>query len=547
MQENDKNKSTEKNEKNKSFVGGAIILGIAGILIKVLGAAFRIPLANIIGDSGMGYYQTAYPIYNLFLVIATAGIPTAISRMVSERVALDKHWEAHRVFTTSLKLLFGIGIVLSCSMFFGSQFIANLVKEPDAVWCMRATAPALLFCPLMASFRGYFQGRQNMNPTAVSQVVEQIFRVAIGLALAIFLVPKGLNIAAAGANFGASAGGVFGCIGILLIYLKKKPQIDGELASVPKTNEQGAGEILKDILIIAIPITIGAAVMPIINTIDTVIVKTRLISIGYSSDIARGLYGQLSGMAAPLINFPQVLTQAVSMSLVPVVASAHKRGELGFMRDNIALGLRYALIISTPCAFGMMFLAKPIMLLLYPLQRESAISAAGCLAILAVGIIFLASVQTLTGILQGIGKQLIPVRNLCIGALVKVVTTYILTGIPAINVEGAAIGTVCAYLTAAVLNLAAVKKYTGAVIDIKLTLLKPVMSSLVMGCFALAAQKILVGALGNAVSTLVGVGIGVIMYLFMVLKTGTLTVEELSGMPKGHKLVSILKKLKIVK
>jgi len=547
LKEKQTDMSQDNNEKNKSFVGGAIILGIAGLLIKILGAAFRIPLGNIIGDDGMGYYQTAYPIYNLFLVIATAGIPTAISRMVSERIALDKHWEAHRVFTTSFKLLLGIGVVLSSAMLFGSQCIADLVKEPGAVWCMRATAPALLFCPLMASFRGYFQGRQNMSPTASSQVIEQVFRVAIGLTLAILLVPKGLNFAAAGANFGASAGGIFGCIGIVLIYMKYKPSIDKELAGCEKTYEQSQKSILRDILIIAVPITIGAAVMPIINTIDTVIVKSRLISIGYDSDIARGLYGQLTGMAGPLINFPQVLTQAVSMSLVPVIASAYKRKEMDFMRSNIALGLRYALIISTPCAFGMMFLSRPIMLLLYPMQRESALSAAGCLAIYSVGVIFLASLQTLTGILQGIGKQFIPVKNLCIGSGVKIVLTYILTGIPAINVQGAAIGTVAAYLTAALLNLRAVKKYTDAGIDVNLTLVKPVISSLVMGAMALAAQKLLYLVLGNAVSTVAGVGVGVVVYLFMILKTGTLSVEELSGMPKGKKIVSLLRKMNLVK
>lgn len=532
---------SESNSKNRSFVGGAVILGIAGLAIKVLGAAFRIPLANIIGDDGMGYYQTAYPIYVFFLTIATAGIPTAISRMVAERNAVDKPHEAYRVFKVSLALLTGIGLASSLILFFGAGAITEYIKEPRAIFAMRAIAPALLFCPVMASFRGFFQGRQNMTPTAASQVIEQVFRVAAGLGLAVFFLNRGVEYAAAGASFGATAGGLFGLIGIVIVFLRHRAKINSELAAFPKTSEESAGEILKDILIIAVPITIGSTVMPIVNVIDTAIVKSRLIYAGYSSDVARSLYGQLTGMAAPLINFPQVLTQAVSMSLVPVVASAFKRKETQFMQDNIALGLRYALIISTPMAVGMMALSKPIMLLLYPLQKESAVSAAGCLRIFAVGIIFLAMVQTLTGILQGVGKQTIPVRNLCIGVIAKIILTYTLTGIPSVNVRGAAIGTVTAYTTAAVLNLLSVRKYTGTRIDIVQTIVKPLFSSVIMGLAAWGTHRLLIGFLGNALSTVAGIGAGVIVYVLMALSTETLTIKELEAIPKAEKLVKLAK------
>jgi len=533
--------SGKGNSKNRSFVGGAIILGIAGLIIKVLGAAFRIPLANIIGDDGMGYYQTAYPIYVFFLTIATAGIPTAISRMVAERNAVDRPRDAFKVFKVSLVLMSCIGLVSMLVLLFGAGAITDYIREPGAIYAMRAIAPALLFCPIMASFRGFFQGRQNMAPTASSQVIEQVFRVAAGLGLAVFLLNRGLEYAAAGASFGATAGGLFGLIGILIIYLKRRPRIMRELEASPEDSGEKASEILKDILIIAVPITIGSTVMPIVNVIDTAIVKARLIDAGFSSDIARSLYGQLTGMAAPLINFPQVLTQAVSMSLVPVVASAFKRKETAFMQENISLGLRYALIISTPMAVGMMALSRPIMLLLYPLQKESAVSAAGCLKIFAVGIVFLAMVQTLTGILQGVGKQQIPVRNLCIGVLAKIILTYTLTGIPSVNVRGAAIGTVTAYITAAVLNLFSVRKYTGTKIDFVQTIVKPVFSSAIMGFAAWGTYKLFAAHMGNALSTVAGIAVGVLVYFLMALATQTLTMSELESIPKAGKLVKFAK------
>lgn len=522
----------EQNVKNKSFLSGAVILGVAGIIIKLLGAAFRIPLTNIIGDDGMGYYQTAYPIYNLFLTLAIAGIPTAIARMVAERVALDKNREAHRVFRVSFGLLFATGVITSSILFFGAGAITEAIKEPDAVHCMMAIAPALFLCPLMSSFRGYFQGLQNMNPTAVSQIVEQSFRVAVGLSLAVLLLPQGTAKAAAGASFGATAGALFGFIAILIIYLYKKKKIFASFSAQSGHPEESAASILKDILIIAVPITIGSAVLPIINSIDTALVKIRLIDIGYSSDAARGLYGQLTGMSAPLLNLPQVILQGVSMSLVPVIASAKKRNQIGFMHSNINLAMRYASLISIPCAVGMSVLAEPIMLLFYPFQKEAAISAAGSLRILAYGIIFLGLTHALTGILQGIGKQMVPVRNLAIGALAKTLVTYTLTGIPSLNIKGAAIGTVTAYFVSALLDFVSMRKHTGTAVEYRKAFIMPALSSAVMGAAVVVSYRLLRGGLGNAMSTMISIIIGVVIYGFMILLTKTVTADEIRKIPK---------------
>jgi len=536
----------DSKNKSKSFVLGGAILGVAGLVTKLLGAVFRIPLTNIIGASGMGYYQTAYPVYVMMLMISTSGIPTAISRMVAERRAQAQYYEAHRVFKVSFKLMLFLGIVTGVGIFILAPWICKLQLEPDAVYALRAISISLILCPIMSCLRGFFQGQRTMSPTAFSQVVEQFFRVGLGLLLAYYLLDKSPALAAAGAASGASFGALFGLLAMVFVYLKKRNDIRAEFGDnlVAIKSEK---ELLKEILIIAVPITLGASIMPIINWIDTLIVKRRLLALGYEADVARTLFGELSGMAAPIINFPMVFTQAVCMSIVPVITDAWKRDDKKFVRYNCGLGLRYAMIIMLPCAAGMIVLSKPIMALLYPRQLESAMSAADCLAIYAVGMIFLSIIHTITGILQGMGKQNIPVINLAIGAIVKVVVTYVLTGIAAINVKGAAIGTVCAYLVAAVLNYSAMRKFTGADIDFKLTIGKPLLSSIVMAIIAWLVYHAAIGSLSGTISTLLAILSGVIVYIIMIFATRTISADELETMPKLRKLSKLLRKFRLVK
>jgi stage V sporulation protein B len=528
----------------KSFIQGAVVLGVAGIIIKVMGMIFRIPLANLIGDKGMGYYQTAYPIYVLFLTLATAGIPIAISKMVSERLAVDRHYEAYRVFRVSFVLLFSIGICSSAILFFGAGLIVNAMGNPGAKYAMMSIAPALLFVPLMAAFRGYFQGMQDMKPTAASQIVEQFFRVAAGLTLAYVLIGQGLVFSAAGASFGATAGSITGLITVAGIYLYKKNSLKWDIERTRRVGAESNGEILTRIFMIAVPVTIGAAIMPIMNAVDAGIVMRRLQETGWTEEAAVGLYGQLTGLAGPLINFPQVLTQAIAMSLVPAIAAAYKQKDLAFLNHNIRLGIRTAMIIGLPCALGLMTLSEPIMLLLYPFQKASAVSAAPCLFIMAFGVIFLSTVQTLTGVLQGLGKPMIPVVNLFVGAVVKVFLTYTFTGISSVNVKGAAIGTVAAYIVASSLNIIAVKRLTGVKFNIMLTYLKPIASALVMSAFVWVSYRLLFGFFGNAFSTLTAILIGAAVYCAMLFLTKSIQKEELKVLPKGGKLLNVISRIK---
>ena len=541
----------------KSFVQGAAVLAIAGLFVKILGAIFRIPLGNMIGAVGLANYNPAYYVYNFFLILATAGIPVAISRMVSERASFGQFGEAHRVFKISRTLMLAIGAVSFVVVFAGAEVFAEAVKVPGAALAMRAISPALLFVPIMASYRGYFQGMQDMKPTAISQVVEQLFRVIVGLSLAYFFYhsARALGTAsnykpeetgAAGATLGAAAGAVGGLLVMLIVYFlaknKIKTRISRERRGTRSSRESGR-KILKKIAVIAVPITIGAAIMPIVNLIDVAIVVDRLQASGWDSTAAKDMYGQLSGFAGSLINFPQVLTQAVAMSLVPLVAAAFKQKDMLYLRENVQTGLRMSVILGLPCALGLFALAEPILVLLYPAQQASAANAASCLMVMSVGVVFLSTVQTLTGVLQGVGKQMIPVRNLIVGVIAKIIITWTLTSIPAINILGAATGTVTAYLIASVLNILAVRKYTGTRFDLMTTAVKPLISSVVMALCAWGSYRILFTLLsGSRMATVIAILFAVIVYLVMIFVTKTITKEEVAKMPKGDKLVRILDK-----
>ena len=537
----------------QSLVRGTTILAVAGIVVKVMGAFFRLPLVNWIGDTGMANYSPAYYIYAFLVILATSGLPVAISKMVSESIAIGNHYQAHRVFKLSTTLMCVMGLIFFILLFCFAPQIASLMNNPDAALGMRVIAPALLLVPIMAAFRGYFQGMQNMKPTAISQVIEQLFRVCLGLGAAYFLFFKvgddfmnGTDKyvrGAAGANFGATAGSIGGLLMILFIYALARK---GILKRVRRTRKHGSAsnkQILKRVLVIAVPITIGAAIMPILNLIDSALVMNRLTDAAcFAQAEAQSLYGQLSGFVSSLINIPQVLTQSVAVSLVPIISASHKIGETEKLHDNVNLGIRMSVIIGYPCAIGLMVLAKPILLLLYPSQAESAANAASILVIMAFGLIFLSITQTLTGVLQGVDKQMIPVKNLLIGMVFKIVITWVLVGIPSINVNGAAVGTVVAYIVAISLNMRAVKKYTGVKVDNTLTFVRPLISSVIMGVFAFGAYKLFMLAGHNSIATLLSVAVGGAIYVIMIFLTKSITKEELSVLPKGDKIAKLVDK-----
>ncbi|EOD00347.1 putative polysaccharide biosynthesis protein [Caldisalinibacter kiritimatiensis] len=532
----------------ENFLKGAAILGIAGVIVKILGAVYRIPLANLITAEGMGYYQPSYQMYAFLLAISTAGFPTAIAKLVSEKRALGNYRGAHKVFRVSLLAMLMVGILTSSFVYFTAESIVKLIGNTNSYYSLVALIPALFFVPIMSAFRGYFQGRQTMTPTALSQVIEQLFRVIFGLYLAYTLLEKGLPIAASGASFGASAGAIFGTIGILIIYFIRKRNIRIEIKSSSEEELESTNTIVKRLLSIAIPIAIGAAIVPIMNTIDAGIVMRRLQFIDYSEVEAAELYGQLGGMAQTLINFPQVFSLALAMSLVPAVSDAFARKNYQNIKRITRSGVRVTLLIGLPAALGLYILSTPIIKLLYFNNDLSTLESTGAiLEILAFSVLFLTLIQSLTAILQGLGKPRVPVRNLAVGAVFKIVLTYILTGIPEINIKGAAISTVVAYFIACILNFIAVEKHTKTKFNFINTFIKPIISVTIMVLTTWFTYQYTMSLIGAKLATILAIFVGAIVYGSALLITGAITSRDFDLLPFGNKIARLLKAIGLLR
>lgn len=529
-----------------SFLKGAFILGMAGILVKIMGAFFRIPLGNLIGSEGMAYYQAAYPVYTLFLTLATAGFPTALAKLVSEKNAIGDHKGAHKIFKVSYTVLFMTGILAFLVFFFGSDFIVNnLMGNPGAKSAMLAIAPALIFVPLMSSYRGYFQGQRDMNKIAISQIAEQLFRVILGIGLAYFLMQSyGPELGAAGAIMGATIGAVASILYLIFAYIKGSKQRKIDIKNSKHFRDESVMTVLKKLLVVAIPITIGASVMPLVNMIDSIIVVKRLVVAGFTENQALSLFGQLTGMATSIINLPSVITVAMSMSLVPAISEAFALGNKAKARKDTKSAIKVTLLIVLPCAFGMASLATPIMQLLYPKEPTSV---GTILLFLTPCVVLLGLIQSMNGILQGMGKPMIPVIALVIGMIFKIIISYTLTAIPSINVLGSAIGTVSAYLIAVLIELACIKKAMGVKFSYKEFIIKPLITVITMFVSVKFSYTFIAGIIGGKLATLVSIAIGGLVYGVVLIGIGGINKDEILTMPKGNKIYTVLRKLKLMK
>ncbi|HOB21205.1 MAG TPA: polysaccharide biosynthesis protein, partial [Candidatus Atribacteria bacterium] len=337
--------------------------------------------------------------------------------------------------------------------------------------------------PLLSSFSGYFQGMQYMTPTALSQITEQVGKFFLGLFLAYLYAPKGAEYGAAAAVAGVTMSEGAALALLMGMYRGKRREIAQNIRRSQRSlHIESDRSIFMRIIRIAFPITIGASIMPLVSLADVMIVVNRLRQIGFGKEEATKLYGLLTGSASPLINFPAVLTVALAMSLVPAVTESFTSKDFAGVRHKVSAGIRLTMLFGLPAAAGMAILARPICQLLYSSLEVKYINITGdLLAVLSVGVLFLTSVQTLTAILQGLNRITVPVKNLAIGAVFKILLTYILVGIPGLNVKGAAIGSVVCYGIAALLDMAAVIRYSKARIPVMDFFVKPVAATAMMG------------------------------------------------------------------
>ena len=525
-------------KKKGSFVQGAAILGIAGLIVKVIGAAFRIPLANTIGLIGTSYYDTAYPYYSWLLVISTSGLPTAISKMVSERVTLGDYRGAHRVFATAMQILCCIGLLTSILMFFGSDYIARLHMLPEATYCFKALAPALFFVALMCAYRGYMQGMQQMVPTAISQVVEQVGKLVVGLSLAFLLLDKGPEYAAMGALIGVTVSELLALLYVMLSYRRRWPKIRARLErSVRREVEPVAGRLIA----IALPITIGASISPLSSVVDSALIIRILLKLGYAKETAQTAFSLMRTNVATLTNMPGVLTMALAMSLVPAISAFSAKRDHAGIQDTARLGLKLALIIGLPCAVGLFVLASPILSMLYPNLTEGELTlAVDLMHTSSIGVIFLSLVQSMTGVIQGMGKPNVPVFNLFIGFVLKVASLLALMNIPQVNIQGAAVSTVVCYAFAGIADTIYVIRRAKLRLGLVDVLLKPVLSRGVMGFVVFMIYSFMQEMEHQVLPTLAAVAVGVFAYGVMAIYFRFFSRGELAYIPGGQRIRKLM-------
>ncbi|ABR47583.1 polysaccharide biosynthesis protein [Alkaliphilus metalliredigens QYMF] len=509
------------NRGSKGFLKGAFILAAAGLLSKVLGIFFKIPLQRLIHDEGMGLFGLPYPIYTVMLSISIIGFPAAISKLIAEKTAVNDIAGARQIFRVSLSMLAITGAVTSIILYFGAPGIITLLDWPqEAYYSIIGLAFAPFFVSLMSAFRGYFQGMEVMFPTAISQITEQSGRVIIGVVLAYTYINQGIGYAAGAASFGATMGAFLGLIPLLIYYFKiihpRHRKIREQYR--PKDNYR----VAKQILIIAIPITIGAILSSVMALVDAILVPARLLQGGYTVEGGTILYGQLTGKAVTLINVPLTFSMAMAASLVPTISQSFSRNNVFHLREKATTGIKVTMLIALPATIGLMLLASPIIHLLW-----GANEAGGeILSVLAINVVFISLAQSLTSILQGIGKVYIPVRNLMIGVLVKIIISYILL-VSHWNILGAVIGSICGYVIVMLLNYISVKRLLKLKLSLLEVLIKPLIAAGGMGITTLYSFKYLTYYFSSeGIVTLGTIFISITVYFILITILGSLNLKE---------------------
>lgn len=544
-----------KKKKQTSFMKNVLMLMVAQVAIKILGFLYRLVIINIegFGDTGNGYYSTGYQIYSLLLTLSSVGIPTVISKLVSERVAIGDHKGAHKIFKTALKTFTTIGIIMSLGLFFGADFIAkNVINVEGVKYTLMVLAPAIMFVAAGAVLRGYFAGLGTMKPTSVTQTLEQFLNCVLTILFVYSTIGKDTAIMAAAGNLSSTIAIIIAFIYIIIFYKKQKPEIledckNQTVQMETKTTKQ----ILKIIFAVSIPMTIGSLVAELNGTIDTLTVSNCIQkafqgALEGGKDALEAKAMQLSGMVSKIetiIRLPLAINAAFCTALVPAIAASLAKKDKETAVKRLSFSFFLSIIIIAPCAVGLMTLAEPILKTIYPNSYEGAT----ILQITSISMIFVALSYVINGGLYGLGKTHIPAIALAIGAGVKTILNIILVSNPKINILGSPISsTVCQGINFIICSWY-LSKYIKLDIKFSKHIFKPLFSAGTMGIAAYLIHKTLINVIGNSKATIIAIFVGIITYAIMIIATKTLNKEDMYMIPFGTKLYKLLTKLGIYK
>ncbi|MCL2855271.1 MAG: polysaccharide biosynthesis protein [Defluviitaleaceae bacterium] len=538
--------------KGNSFVRQAAILAATGIFARLLGFLYRLPLTHLIGDEGNAVYSVGFVVYTFLLVLSSAGLPAAIAKLVAERAAIGHHDAAHRVFRVALGLAAVVGVLVSVAVFLLSGQIVAFLNMPEAQLALQMLTPTIFIVAVMSVLRGYFQGMATTVPTALSQLVEQIFNAVFSIILAHslwnFALEQGyaeVNFGAAGGTLGSTVGAVAGFMVIAGIYffaskgiLQKVRNATAARKHQGKFSTEKTGRLVRTILRTSFVMIAGTAVFSIAAIIDVWMIPGRLLAAGFDEQTTRELYGQVAGKFNTLTNVPAAISSSIAIAAVPAIAAARKLGKRQDVQDKLNTALRVGMLLTIPIAFGLAALGPQIIALLFPAHPDGGtLFYAGFLSV-----IFLAASQISTGALQALNRGRVPVFSAICGALVKVLAGFVLISIPSINIYGAVIGTTLCFLVSAFINCAFLFKHTATKPDIVGMLIKPSLASLAMGLGAFGFYHLLYVALGNLpFATIAAIFIGMGLYVAFMLMIRGLNEHDIMFLPGGKRLSAKLK------
>lgn len=532
----------EQSSKKQTFLHGAALLALATAVVKVIGAFYKIPLKMVIGDQGYGYFITAYDIYSVLLMISTAGLPVAMSRMISQASSLGNYNQVRRVYKTSRAIFLGLGIVSTVLMMGLSEQLAAFQQQPNAAAAIMSLGPCALLMGIISTFRGFFQGQGDMRPTSSSQMLEAFFKLVVGLgaAFAIMYYTKSVPLAAAGAILGVT---VSCAVSGVFLYGKFRPAYK----ELPATEDKplSFGETAKGLLAIAVPITIGSAGLQLLTVLEQNLYMGQLLTAnGLSQDAADTMKGIYS-MTMTIFNMPCAFIIPISISVIPAITSCLTLKNDAGVRETEESAARITGLISLPCSVGLCILARPVMALLGGYSGEKLDLATKLMAVLGACIFLYAIIQYTNSLMQAHGYAHIPVVNMLVAGVAKLAVVYILVGNPNIGILGAPIGAVLCYSAIAVMNLIAIGKVVPQKPALAANLLRALLPAAIMGAVVYGSYwglTQLLGAEGSRVLICgIPVAVGIVVYGFTAAKCKAITAEDCKLLPKGDKLAKLLK------
>lgn len=549
---------TEKKKKEGAFLIQGAILASAGIITKIIGVIYRIPLINIMGDQGQAYYGIAFEIYAIALLLTSYSLPLAVSKLVSARVAKGERRNAFRVFKAALIFAVTAGTAIGLIVFFGSDFIAGkiMAMEPSK-YALCVLAPCLLVVAIMGVIRGYFQGLGTMLPTAISQILEQIVNAVVSVVGASYLFQFGKKAAetkakeylpaaygAAGGTLGTLCGAIAGLLFLAFVFLAYRKIIKRQLRRDHSRYRESYSDIFIVLFYTITPVILSTAVYQSTKILDAGIFSNIMDVQGMAKEKYETLWGMYTGKFNTLVNVPLAIANAVGASVIPSLTAAVTSGDRKLVYSKIQLATRFTMIISIPSMVGCIVLARPVLDLLFSGNNKVP---ALLLITGAVTIVFY-SLSTITNaMLQGVNRMTIPIRNAAISLIIHLIALFIMLVALKMNIFAVIGGTIVFSFSMCVLNQRALRREIGYRQEKMKTFIIPLMASIIMGVVALISQMILELILPQKLATVITLFVSVIVYGVALLLLGGLTEEEILMMPKGHLLVKIFKKAHLLK